>query len=129
METTETTETPTNSVPENTPQTAAPATPTPPPVVGEPPQDPDVVGSLTPAEMGGLSGLRQRMSQITNEIGQAEVRKARMLAMLSEMEEQAQGLIQAVGKRLNIPEGQQFQILPDGRLRVIKVPTQPVAKA
>ena len=119
----ETTETP---VPETAIETAAPVAPA---VAGDPPQDPDIAGSLTPAEMGGLSSLRQRMAQLTNEIGQMEIRKARMLAMLSKMEDQAQGIVQAVGKRLDVPEGQQFQILPDGRLRVVKVPTQPSAKA
>jgi hypothetical protein len=123
METTDTSKTPdtTEAANPGTPEPVA-ATPPAPPVAGDPPQDPDIIGSLTPAEMGALTSIRQRSAQITNEIGQGVIRQARMLAMCSEMEEQAQGVIQGVGKRLNVPEGQQFQILPDGRLRSLKFP-------
>ena len=101
----------------------------PPEVAGEVAQDPDIIGALEPAEMAQLSSLRQRSGQTTMEIGTMEVRKARLLALLSEMEEQAQHTIQDAGKRLGVPNGQQFQVLPDGRLRLMRAPTQPNAKA
>jgi len=96
----------------------------PPEVAGEVAQDPDILGALEPAEMAQLSGLRQRSSQTTMEIGTMEVRKARLLAVLAEMESQAQSVIQNAGARLGIKDGQQFQVLPDGRIRVMKAQAQ-----
>jgi hypothetical protein len=92
----------------------------PPEVAGEVPQDPDILGALEPAEMATLSGLRQRSGQVTMEIGTMEVRKARLLGNLAEMEEQAQGVIQKAGARLGVKDGQQFQVLPDGRVRLMQ---------
>ncbi len=100
-----------------------------PPVAGETPQDPDVIGALTAEELGNISSLRQRTMSITTEIGSMEVRKARMLGVLSEMEEAAQRVVQGAGKRLGVPDGQQFQVLPDGRIRKVGAPPAPPAPA
>lgn len=108
---------------------AAPAlsiVPTPPPVAGEPPQDPDLLGTLSPEEIGNLTALRQRTGQLTMELGNIEIRKARIVSSLFQMEEQAQGILQNVGKRLNVPEGTQYQVLPDGSVRKVGLPPPPV---
>lgn len=91
----------------------------PPEVAGETPQDPNIVGSLTPQEMAMLQRTRAQNNQLVNEIGNIEVRKARLLGTLSEMEERVNQIIQEAGKRLGLKDGVQFQVLPDGRVRAV----------
>jgi hypothetical protein len=91
-----------------------------PEVVGDAPQDSDVVGALTPEEMAHLQELRQKGGQITMEIGNLELRKARLLGTMADIEGRGQGLLDAAAQRLGIPNGQPWQVLPDGRARVLK---------
>jgi hypothetical protein len=112
------------------------ATPAPDPVVPEPAQDepppvaepapasveadPDVVGSLEPPEMMALNSLRQRAQQLTFDLGNLEIRKARMVAQIDGLENQGQTVLNQVGKRLGLAEGQQWTLLQDGRVKLIK---------
>jgi len=93
---------------------------TPPEVAGETPQDPDVVGSLTPEEISFLQGLRQKTNQVTLEIGHMELQKAHYLGLVAEMEQQGQQLLDTVAKRLGITDGQRWQVLPDGRAKLLR---------
>lgn len=94
-------------------------TDTAPEVTGEQPQDPTLVGSLTQQEMQAISTLRQQGSQVTLEIGNLEVRKARLLGTLSNLEVQAQNLLNEAGKRLGVPDGTPWNVNPDGTVRLI----------
>jgi hypothetical protein len=91
-----------------------------PEVAGETQQDPDIVGTLNPEEMAQLMMLRQKGSQITLEIGSLEIRKARLLGSLMENEEYGQRLLNTAAQRLGIAEGQPWQVLPDGRARILR---------
>lgn len=92
----------------------------PPEVTGEQPaKDPSVVGTLTQQEVQVLSALRQQGNQVTLEIGNLEVRKARLLGNLSNLEAQAQSLLNEAGKRLGVPEGQPWHVTPDGTVRLV----------
>lgn len=93
---------------------------TPPDIAGDPPQDPDIVGALTPEEMAMLMGLRQKGSQVTMEIGNLELRKARLLGTMSDIEVQGQNMLNTVAVRLGLAEGQPWQVLPDGRARILR---------
>lgn len=91
-----------------------------PEVAGEPetPVDPSIMGKIDPQEQAHLGFLRQRVDQITMEIGQTEIRKARLLGSLDSTEQQAQQVLAGVAKRLGIAEGTPCQISPDGVIRL-----------
>ena len=93
---------------------------TPPEVAGEAPQDPDIAGTLTPDEMGKLVALRQKGSQITVEIGNLELRKARLINSIGDIEQQGQVMLNEVAARMGLAEGTPWQVLPDGRARVLR---------
>jgi hypothetical protein len=111
----ETPETP-ESVDENT---------TPPPLAGELPPDPNIVGSLTQEEMRMLNMLRQQGNVLIMQVGDMEVRKARMLGRLQDFENEAQKLLNLVSKRLGIVEGTTWQVTPDGKARLVTNPSGP----
>ena len=75
--------------------------------------------ALLPEEITVLSSLRQSANDVVTEIGQIEVRKARLLGSLSEIEARAQGVLNTAGDRLDIPEGQPWQVTPDGKVVMI----------
>ena len=89
-----------------------------PEVAGEPPVDPSILGKMEAQEQGQLGFLRQRADQLTLEIGQLEVRKARLLGALDETEQRAQQVLTGVAKRLGIAEGTPCRIHPDGTIRI-----------
>lgn len=72
--------------------------------------------SLTEEENNMLNALRQRATQISNEIGNIEIRKARLIGAVSQAEAQANQLLQDVAERLEIPQGQSWQVSPDGSI-------------
>ena len=77
-------------------------------------QSSNIVGSLEESELATLTTLRVSARDIVQELGQMEVRKARMLGSVHDIERRAQDLLNKVGERLNIPEGQKWQVTPEG---------------
>ena len=75
------------------------------------------VGELTVGEMRLINQLRTGADQVVREIGNLEVRKSHLLAQLSQIEAQGQGVLAAAAKRLNIPEGETWHLSPDGKIR------------
>ena len=88
----------------------------PPPVAGETFPNPNIVGALTQPEMEGFANLRKVGNNLLIRIGSLEALKARVLGELGVNEEQIELLLQGVSKRLGIPDGQKYQILPDGKI-------------
>lgn len=72
--------------------------------------------NLTTEEMSVLGSLRKSANDVVSEIGQIEVRKARLLGSLSEIEARAQNVLNTAGTRLNIPEGTPWQVTPEGKV-------------
>tara|TARA_B100000963_G_C22415349_1_gene575167 strand:- start:22 stop:321 length:300 start_codon:yes stop_codon:yes gene_type:complete len=70
--------------------------------------------TLTEDENNMLIALRQRATQLSNEIGAMEIRKARLIGAVSSTEAQANQLLQDVADRLEIPKGQSWQVTPEG---------------
>lgn len=91
-----------------------------PEVAGETPQDPDIVGTATPEEMALLTGLRQKGNQMSNEIGNLEIQKARLIGAVAQVEAQGNQVLQGISSRLGLTPEQQWQLLPDGRVRIVK---------
>ena len=88
----------------------------------------DVAKKLTEEESKEIAALHRQAQEIVHAIGQTEVRKAKLLSQLSEVEERAQGIMNSVGARLGLQQGVPWQITPDGNVVVLDPKTgQPVA--
>jgi hypothetical protein len=87
--------------------------------------------ALLQEEVTVLSSLRKSANDVVTEIGQLEVRKARLLGSLSEIEARAQGVLNTAGERLDIPDGQPWQVTPDGNIVMIPegIPGGPAPEA
>ena len=77
---------------------------------------------LTSDEVTTVTKLHRDAQEIVQQIGQAEVRKARLLASLSEIEEKAQALMNAAASRLGIEPGTPWQMTPDGTVVILPDP-------
>jgi len=71
---------------------------------------------LNEEESKVITTLHRQAQEIVHAIGQAEVHKAKLLSQLADVEERAQGTMNGVGARLNIPQGAPWQIRPDGTI-------------
>lgn len=83
------------------------------------PVDPMVAGAVTEDEANALNNLRRSANSVIMELGQTEVRKARLLGQLGAIEGQAQQTMQEIAKRLGIPDGKPWQVTPDGKARYL----------
>jgi hypothetical protein len=90
---------------------------------GDAPADPDLLGKLDPNELAIMTSLNQQSRQMVFQIGQSEINKQRLLAQLGQLEQQSHGQSQAIGKRLGIPDGTQWNVTPDGQVRKMQQPT------
>ena len=84
--------------------------------------DVEVVGEIDPGILSELSTLRQTVAGLIQDIGNLEVRKARLIGALGEAEQKAEGLLNQEATRLGIPKGAQFQVSPDGKVRTVPTP-------
>lgn len=88
----------------------------------------DIAKKLTDDESKEVTALHRQAQEIVHAIGQTEVRKAKLLSQLSDVEEQAQGTMNSVGARLGLPQGVPWHITPDGSIVLIDPKTgQPLA--
>ena len=74
----------------------------------------EVVKKLSEEEASTISLLHRQAQELVHAIGQNEVRKAKMMSQLSEIEEHAQGIMNSLGARLGIPQGTPWQVTADG---------------
>lgn len=75
----------------------------------------NIIGEVQPETIQQLNSLRQAAKDIASEIGQMEIRKARLIGSLGDIETRAQKLLTEEGKRLGVPEGTAWQVTPDGK--------------
>ena len=99
-----------------------------------------VVGELTEGERNTLAAFQQTAGNILQElgrieraklqmligtadveskIGEMEISKARLLGNYQDIEGKAQGLLNNAAKRMAIPEGQRWQVGPEGKAVVL----------
>lgn len=79
----------------------------------------EIAKKLTDDENKQITGLHRQAQEIVHAIGQTEVRKAKLLSQLADVEEQAQGVMNSVGARLELPQGVPWHITPDGNVVVV----------
>ncbi len=84
----------------------------------EVPQPENIVGELSLSAMRQIQAFQQQQNQILMEVGQMEHRKSGLIKRLDTIQVQAQALLASEAKRLDIPEGQQWSVGPDGKARV-----------
>lgn len=82
----------------------------------------DIEKKLTTEEVQQITKLHRDAQELVQNIGQTEVRKARLLASLSEVEEKAQAIMNAAAARLGIAPGTPWQMTPDGTVVVLPDP-------
>ena len=79
----------------------------------------DVAKKLTEDESKEIQGLHRQAQEIVHAIGQTEVRKAKLLSQLADLEERAQGVMNSVGARLGIPPTTPWQMTPEGDVVIL----------
>jgi len=106
-----------------------------------------VVGELSEGENNTLQALQASANNILKElgtlecaklqhiaapdegrlqrIGQIEIRKARLLGAYQETESKAQHVLNEAAKRMAIPDGQTWQVTPEGKALVFDQPEAP----
>lgn len=73
------------------------------------------IGDVEETTIATLNSLRQAAKDLAAEIGNIEIRKARMIGSLGDIENKAQQLLANEAKRLGIPEGTAWQVTPEGK--------------
>ena len=81
---------------------------------------------VTQEELAQLNALRKGANDIVVELGQLEIHKGRLMGKFIETEARANQLLAAVSKRLEIPEGKQFQVSPTGQITFVEQPAGPM---
>jgi hypothetical protein len=87
--------------------------------VNRPDFDELVVGELSSEEIQKLSTLRTSANSVIRELGEMEIRRAKMLGAFQSYEDQANIVLASVKDRVGITEGQAWQVSPDNKVRLI----------
>lgn len=74
--------------------------------------------SCTEEEVAMLGRYRAAGEDCVKELGQLEIRKARIMASYGQLEQASQNKLMEIGKRLEIPEGTAWTVKPDGAIEV-----------
>lgn len=90
--------------------------------------DPNIVGHLTDEEMGQWQQNQRASQGLVNEIGNLVVKVVRGVGQINQLEASTEGMLKAAVGRLGLAEDTRFQVMRDGRIRVIAVP-QPATPA
>jgi hypothetical protein len=79
------------------------------------------IGQLEELELKQVASLRQAANEMINQIGQLEVQKARILGQMSDIEERAQGVLNAAKQRFGVQDKPCF-ITGDGKIMLATPP-------
>jgi len=74
--------------------------------------------ACTEEEVAMLGRYRAAGEDCVKELGQLEIRKARIMASYGQLEQASQSKLMEIGKRLEIPEGTAWTVKPDGAIEV-----------
>lgn len=90
--------------------------PTPVETSTEVPSDPRIKGYLVPQKLKAIQALRQSGRDLVVEIGMLEVRKARLMTNLAQIEAQGEALMTEEARRVGVSEGAAFSVTPEGAI-------------
>jgi hypothetical protein len=79
-------------------------------------QTPVQVGALTEQELAEFSQIRNTASQMIQQLGSLELRKARLVSDLEANEQKAQTLLAGARARVGLSEDTPWQIRDDGSI-------------
>lgn len=79
----------------------------------------EMAKKLSPEETASLTQMHRQAQELVQQIGQMEVRKNRLMASLADIEEKAQGIMNAAASRLGIAPGTPWQMAPDGTVVIV----------
>lgn len=85
----------------------------------ETPQDPSIVGSLSEDAKTMLAQYQHHARELTFRIGNLEVQKQDLIQQLHQTNNEARAMLQGEAKSLGIDEKSDWQVLPDGRVRLV----------
>lgn len=80
------------------------------------------IGQLTEEEQAKFTSFRSKANSTTLEIGSLEIQKARLLSQMSDLEEAAQGTLNAVKARFDVPPEQHCMVTQDGKVFAFDLP-------
>lgn len=75
-----------------------------------------VVGKVPQDQLDILSKARNAAQMAQFQIGELEIRKARLLTQIADLEDDANEKMTEIAKSLGVPDGAPFQITKDGDL-------------
>lgn len=78
---------------------------------------------LTPQEIAQLTSLQREVHNLVQMVGQAEVRKHRLMAEIADCEQQAQTVMRGAAERLGIAPGDPWQMTPEGDVVMLDATT------
>ena len=78
----------------------------------------DAGQQCTEEELAMLGRYRAAGEDCVKELGQLEIRKARIMASYGQLEQASQSKLVEIGQRLEIPEGTAWTVKPDGSVEV-----------
>ena len=87
------------------------------------PADPSSLGTVEKPEQDSIMALQQKHQQMVFQLGNTVLRIFETVNQVGGVEDQIQGVYQAIGKRLNIGPNTRWSVMPDGSVRLI--PEQP----
>jgi hypothetical protein len=89
------------------------------------PNEEKVLGKLEESEVQELDVLKQQANHYALRVGELELEKVQQIGLWRACNERAEAILKEVGKRLDIPEGQPWQITGDGTVSLRKLPVPP----
>lgn len=84
-----------------------------------PQEDPSIIGSLSDDAKTMLAQYQHHARELTFRIGNLEVQKQDLIQQLHQTNNEARAMLQGEAKTLGIDEKSDWQVLPDGRIRVV----------
>ena len=72
-------------------------------------------GTVTPETLSAITMMRNRSENIIAEVGRMELRKARLLSQIEELDQTAAKLLRQGAQSLGIPEDVQWRMTPEGK--------------
>ena len=77
------------------------------------------LGEIQPEVLQAITGMRERVQDLTNELGRMELRKLKIVHEVNRLENSTQGMLRSEAEQVGIPEGVPWQLTPEGHIMVV----------